>query len=35
MNKNNQNKPNIIWFMIDSMRNEFLNEFGSDNERTF
>ena len=35
MNMNNQNKPNIIWFMIDSMRNEFLNEFGSDNERTF
>ena len=35
MNKNNQNKPNIIWFMFDSLRNEFLNEFGSDNERTF
>lgn len=21
-------KPNIIWFMFDSLRNEFLNEFG-------
>ena len=28
-------KPNIIWFMIDSMRNEFLNEFGANVERTF
>lgn len=30
------NKPNIIWFMFDSLRNEFLNEFGNSNmERTF
>ena len=28
-------KPNIIWFMVDSMRNEFLNEFGADVERNF
>lgn len=27
--------PNIIWFMFDSLRNEFLNEFGYDVERTF
>lgn len=29
------NKPNIVWFMLDSLRNEFLNEFGFDGERTF
>lgn len=28
-------KPNIIWFMIDSLRNEFLNEFGAEAERNF
>lgn len=33
---NNQNKPNIIWFMFDSLRNEFLNEFGCiEAERNF
>lgn len=29
-------KPNIIWFMFDSLRNEFLNEFGcKEAERNF
>lgn len=29
-------RPNIIWFMIDSLRNEFLHEFGNvTSERTF
>ena len=28
-------RPNIIWFMIDSLRNEFLNEFGAQTQRTF
>jgi arylsulfatase A-like enzyme len=33
---NKKQYPNIIWFMIDSLRNEFLNEFGNKNApRTF
>ena len=32
----NNNKPNVIWFMFDSLRNEFLNEFGCEEaERNF
>lgn len=32
----NNNKPNVIWLMFDSLRNEFLNEFGCEEaERNF
>ncbi len=32
---NNVDKPNIIWIMFDSLRNEFLNEFGGESPRAY